>query len=102
MANGNGIHYDCELSLFADKARFHGQAFPGIQAAIIDGNGNELPAGQHGLLALKPGWPSMLRKVWGDEKRFEEYFSINGWYATGDTPIRTMMVTSGLWEGQMM
>ena len=65
-----------------------GKPFPGIKAAVIDGKGNELPAGQHGLLALKPGWPSMLRKVWGDEMRFKEYFSINGWYATGDTAYK--------------
>lgn len=65
-----------------------GKPFPGIKAAIVDGKGNELPIGQHGLLALKPGWPSMLRAVWGDEKRFKEYFNINGWYATGDTAYK--------------
>ncbi|MGQ3685377.1 MAG: acetate--CoA ligase [Candidatus Loosdrechtia sp.] len=65
-----------------------GKPFPGIHAAIIDGKGSELPAGQHGFLALKPGWPSMLRTVWGDEKRFREYFAINGWYATGDTAYK--------------
>ncbi|KAB2832339.1 MAG: AMP-binding protein, partial [Candidatus Brocadia sp.] len=65
-----------------------GKPFPGTQAAIIDGKGIELSSGQHGLLALKTGWPSMLRAVWGDEKRFSEYFSINGWYATGDTAYR--------------
>lgn len=62
-----------------------GKPFPGTSAAIIDGKGVELPSGQHGFLALKPGWPSMLRAVWGDEKRFKEYFHIQGWYATGDT-----------------
>ncbi|MCF6158885.1 MAG: acetate--CoA ligase [wastewater metagenome] len=65
-----------------------GKPFPGIKAAIIDGKGFELPAGQHGLLALKPGWPSMLRTIWGDEKRFKEYFNVNGWYATGDTAYK--------------
>ncbi len=65
-----------------------GKPFPGIQASIIDSRGNELSAGQHGLLALKPGWPSILRKVWGDEKRFKEYFIVDGWYATGDTAYK--------------
>lgn len=65
-----------------------GKPFPGIKATIVDGKGNELPAGQHGLLALEPGWPSMLRAVWGDEKRFKEYFTIQGWYSTGDTAYR--------------
>ncbi|MBM4054409.1 MAG: acetate--CoA ligase [Planctomycetes bacterium] len=65
-----------------------GKPFPGIKAAIIDGKGTELPDGHHGILALKPGWPSMLRKVWGDENRFKEYFSIEGWYTTGDTAYK--------------
>ena len=65
-----------------------GKPFPGIEAAIIDSEGNELPDGHHGILALKPGWPSMLRKVWGDEARFKEYFNITGWYTTGDTAYK--------------
>ena len=65
-----------------------GKPFPGIEAAIIDSEGNELPDGHHGILALKPGWPSMLRKVWGDEARFKEYFNIAGWYTTGDTAYK--------------
>ncbi|WP_347274954.1 acetate--CoA ligase [Candidatus Kuenenia sp.] len=65
-----------------------GKPFPGIKAAIIDSEGNELPDGHHGILALKPGWPSMLRKVWGDEGRFKEYFNITGWYTTGDTAYK--------------
>nr|CAJ71873.1 strongly similar to acetyl-CoA synthetase [Candidatus Kuenenia stuttgartiensis] len=65
-----------------------GKPFPGIKAAIIDSEGNELPDGHHGILALKPGWPSMLRKVWGDEGRFNEYFNITGWYTTGDTAYK--------------
>lgn len=65
-----------------------GKPFPGIKAAIIDNKGNELSVGQQGLLAIKPGWPSMMRKVWGDEKRFKEYFNIDGWYTTGDTAFK--------------
>lgn len=65
-----------------------GKPFPGIEAAIIDSEGNELPDGHHGILALKPGWPSMLKKVWGDEDRFKEYFNITGWYTTGDTAYK--------------
>jgi len=30
----------------------------------------------------------MLRAVWNDERRFKEYFNINGWYATGDTAYK--------------
>ncbi|HHT9119982.1 MAG TPA: acetate--CoA ligase, partial [Candidatus Hypogeohydataceae bacterium YC41] len=62
-----------------------GKPFPGTEAAIIDNKGNKLPPGTRGILALKPGWPSMMRALWGDEKRYKEYFTIPGWYTTGDT-----------------
>ena len=63
-----------------------GKPFPGIEAAIIDDAGKPLPRGVEGDLALKPKWPSMMRTIWGNEKRFEEYFR-NGWYITGDTAM---------------
>ena len=62
-----------------------GKPFPGICAKIIDAKGKELPSGKHGFLALKPGWPSMLRKIWRDRDKYNEYFRTSGWYATGDT-----------------
>ena len=61
-----------------------GKLFPGIEAAIVDEAGNPLPQGAEGDLALKPKWPSMMRTIWRNEKRFNEYFR-NGWYITGDT-----------------
>lgn len=62
-----------------------GKPFPGICAKIINAKGKELSPGKHGLLALKQGWPSMLRRVWSDKKKYNEYFRISGWYTTGDT-----------------
>lgn len=50
------------------------QPFFGIDAAIVDENGEELPDGQGGLLAIRKPWPSMLRGIWGDEKRFRETY----------------------------
>jgi len=62
-----------------------GKPFPGVEAAIIDAQGKELPPGSSGILAIRPGWPSMMRTLWKDEKRYKEYFQIPGWYTTGDT-----------------
>jgi acetyl-CoA synthetase len=57
----------------------------GVQPAIIDNEGNELLGDCEGMLAFKAPWPSALRGVWGDTKRFEEtYFSYKGFYLTGD------------------
>jgi acetyl-CoA synthetase len=48
---------------------------PGIEAAVLDEEGNELE-GEQGLLALRRPWPGMLRTLYKDEDRFKEtYFS---------------------------
>ena len=49
---------------------------PGIDAAVLDEEGNEVPAGEQGLLALRRPWPGMLRTLYRDDERFKEtYFS---------------------------
>ncbi|MBI2079169.1 acetate--CoA ligase [Candidatus Micrarchaeota archaeon] len=60
-----------------------GKPFPGIHAAIVDDNGNELGAEIEGNLAIKKGWPSMMRGLWKDEERYKKLFK-GDWYITGD------------------
>jgi acetyl-CoA synthetase len=49
---------------------------PGIDAAVLDEDGNEAEAGEQGLLALRRPWPGMLRTLYKDPDRFKEtYFS---------------------------
>jgi acetyl-CoA synthetase len=61
-----------------------GKPLPGIYAAIVDEEGKELPQGEEGSLVIKPGWPSMMRQIWMNEAKFNEYMR-NDWYYTGDT-----------------
>jgi len=61
-----------------------GKPLPGIEAAIVDETGKVLPQGAEGSLVLRPGWPSMMRQVWKNPAKYNEYFR-NGWYYTGDT-----------------
>ena len=61
-----------------------GKPFPGTIAEILDENGNELPIGVMGQLYIKSGWPAMMRKVWKNEEKFNEYFSVPGWFYSGD------------------
>jgi len=61
-----------------------GKPQPGIEAAIVDENGKVLPQGDEGNLALRPGWPAMMRQIWKNPAKYNEYFR-NGWYYTGDT-----------------
>ena len=64
-----------------------GKPIPGITAAIIDDQGRELPAGQEGNLAIRPGWPSMFRTFWKNPEKYQSRFQ-NGWYITGDTAYK--------------
>ena len=61
-----------------------GKPQPGIEAAIIDENGKVLAQGEEGNLAIRPGWPAMMRQIWKNPAKYNEYFR-NGWYYTGDT-----------------
>ncbi|PWU70103.1 acetate--CoA ligase [Gracilibacillus dipsosauri] len=61
-----------------------GKPIPGVDAAIVDNEGNELPPNQMGNLAIKKGWPSMMRAIWNNPGKYESYF-INDWYVSGDS-----------------
>ncbi|MBT8246221.1 MAG: acetate--CoA ligase [Acidimicrobiia bacterium] len=60
--------------------------FPGVQANVVDENGEEVPLGGGGYLVLERPWPSMLRGVYGDEQRYiDTYWSrFPGRYFPGD------------------
>jgi acetyl-CoA synthetase len=62
-----------------------GKPLPGVEAAIIDDQGRELPPYRMGNLAIKTPWPSMMRRVWNNPAKYEEYFRIPGWYVSGDS-----------------
>ena len=60
--------------------------FPGIEAKVVDAQGNEVGPGAGGYLIISKPWPSMLRTIYGDDKRYvEQYWSrYPGRYFTGD------------------
>ncbi|WP_217588399.1 acetate--CoA ligase [Lentibacillus saliphilus] len=64
-----------------------GKPVPGIEASIVDHEGNEIPPNQMGNLAIKAGWPAMMRTVWNNPGKYDSYF-INGWYVSGDSAYR--------------
>jgi acetyl-CoA synthetase len=66
-----------------------GKPLPGVQAAIVDAQGQPVPNGQGGLLVLKRPLPYMMRTVWGDRARYEHAFTqIPGCYTAGDIAVR--------------
>ena len=62
-------------------------AVPGYDLHVLDGEGNPLPAGEEGNLAIKlPMAPGTLAGLWEDDERFvSSYMSVfDGYYSTGD------------------
>ena len=60
--------------------------FPGIIADVVDKKGKPVKAGEGGFLVIKNQWPSMLRTVFNDPKRYIKTYwkDVPGYYFTGD------------------
>ena len=71
------------------KAGSGTKPFFGIDASIVDEQGNEVPVGEEGKLVIKAPWPGMARTVYKDDKRYlDTYWSDykdKGWYKAGDS-----------------
>ncbi|WP_203300572.1 propionyl-CoA synthetase [Marinobacter sediminum] len=60
---------------------------PGFDVQVVDPNGNQMPAGEQGQIAVKlPLPPGCLLTVWGDDERFHKSYlaPIPGFYSSGD------------------
>ncbi len=79
-----GMQLIANMPCLAVKPGSMGKPLPGVYASVVDDQGHELPAGQLGRLVVRPGWPAMLRTVWRNPAKYEEYFRIPGWYFSGD------------------
>ena len=69
-----------------------GRPLPGVTAGIVErieaGIVREITAPMvMGELALRPGWPSMMRAYLDEEERYRKCF-MGGWYLTGDLAMR--------------
>ncbi len=60
--------------------------FFGVLPEVVDEQGHAVPRNTGGRLVIRKPWPSMLRGIWGDPKRYEEVYwrEIKGSYFTGD------------------
>jgi len=63
---------------------------PGIDAAVLDTDGNETRPGETGYLVIRRPWPGMLIDIYGDPNRYKEsYWSqYPGCYYTGDYAMK--------------
>jgi acetyl-CoA synthetase len=65
-----------------------GKPLPGVTAAVVERgeDGHVEPIAEPmkiGELALRPGWPSMMRGYLNEEARYKKCFA-DGWYLSGD------------------
>jgi len=60
--------------------------FFGIDAAVVDDEGNEVPPNSGGKLVIRKPWPSMLRTIHGDKKRYVKTYwnQVPNVYTAGD------------------
>jgi acetyl-CoA synthetase len=69
-----------------------GLPLPGVSAGIVERAEDETvreitkPMAM-GELALRPGWPSMMRAYLNEEERYRKCF-VGGWYLTGDLAMQ--------------
>ncbi len=80
-----GSQLICNYPCMELKPGSMGKPIPGVQAAIVDDQGIELPPYRMGNLAIKRGWPSMMQTVWGNPEKYESYFMPGDWYVSGDS-----------------
>jgi acetyl-CoA synthetase len=59
---------------------------PGIEADVVDDDGNPVPPGKGGLLVIKKPWPSMLRTLYKNPERYKKTYweKFPGMYLAGD------------------
>ncbi|PFS67764.1 acetate--CoA ligase [Bacillus cereus] len=62
-----------------------GKPIPGVKAAIVDNEGNEVPPYTMGNLVIGKGWPAMMRGIWNNQQKYESYFMPGDWYVSGDS-----------------
>jgi len=80
-----GAQLICNYPCMEIKPGSMGKPIPGVEAAIVDDQGNILPPYRMGNLAIKKGWPSMMYTIWNNKEKYESYFMPGEWYVSGDS-----------------
>ena len=80
-----GGHMISTLPSMATKPGRAGLPLPGIEADVVDREGNTVAPNQVGLLVIRQPWPSALRTCWGEPERYRVYWeSLGKNYFPGD------------------
>ena len=66
-----------------------GKPVPGVIADVVDKEGNPVENDKGGFLVVKYPWPSMMRTIWKNPERYEQYWNtIPNCYTAGDVAVR--------------
>ncbi len=61
----------------------------GVEADVVDADGNSVPPNVGGRLILRRPFPSMMRSVWNDRARYERMWKqVEGCYVSGDVAVK--------------
>lgn len=66
-------------------AHYCGKALPGTELRVVDGNGNDLPAGEAGEVVLR-GY-HVMKGYYDNDKATAETIDTDGWLHTGDVGV---------------
>ena len=85
-----GILISSLAGVTPQKPTFATLPMPGVQAVLLNNEGDENEGEGEGILAIKHPWPSIARTIWGDHERYKNvYFSAYpGYYFPGDGALR--------------
>ncbi len=85
-----GMHMITPLPVTHLKPGSATKPFPGIIADVVDKKGKRVPVGKGGYLVIKNQWPSMIRTIFNNPKRYVKTYwkQVKGVYFTGDVAFR--------------
>ena len=85
-----GILISSLAGVTPQKPTFATLPMPGVQAVLLNNEGDEIEGEGEGILAIKHPWPSIARTIWGDHERYKNVYlsAYPGYYFPGDGALR--------------
>jgi len=84
-----GGHMLATLPGLPQKPGVAGLPFFGIEPAVVNEDGIQLPPGEKGHLVIRQSWPGALQTCWNNPERFRQYWeTFPGVFYTGDYAIQ--------------
>ncbi len=74
------------IAMLPIKPGSAGIPLAGVEAAVVDADGQELAAGEKGMMVIRRPFPGLIPSLWGEPERYaRDYWSrVPGAYSTGD------------------